>query len=102
MRRRAEPADAGTPPAIVPALRLALTEEFRRWVALLRQFFEVEPLACPACHGTMRFVALITRPSVLAMILTHRHTRASRTAHPGARRGSTPNTRPTRIELPIP
>ena len=44
------------------ALRLAPTEATRRWVALLQQIFEVDPLACPTCHGVMRLVTCITPP----------------------------------------
>ncbi|MDP1859762.1 MAG: transposase [Gemmatimonadaceae bacterium] len=40
LRRQAESAEAGAPPAIVPAPRLAPTEASRRWVALLQQIFE--------------------------------------------------------------
>ena len=86
MRGKAEPA------AIVPALRLAPTEASRRWSALVQQIFEVDPLACPACHGTMRVVAFITQASVIDRILAHLRTRTSRVAHPGAR--SPPSTRP--------
>ena len=53
MRRQAEPAPCA-PPAIVAAPRLAPTEASRRWATLLQQSFEVDPLACPTCHGAMR------------------------------------------------
>jgi len=33
---------------------LAPTEARRRWAELLGQTFEVDPLACPRCRGTMR------------------------------------------------
>lgn len=82
---------AGPQPAIVNALRLAPTEASRRWAALLRQLFEVDPFACPTCHGTMRTVAFITQPSVIDRILARLRTRASRVAHPGAR--NPPSTR---------
>jgi Putative transposase len=59
MRRQAEPVERA--PVIVPAPRIASTEAARRWAALLQQIFEVDPLACPTCHGTMRIVAFITR-----------------------------------------
>ena len=59
MREKAAPAAADGPPAIVPAPRLAPTEATRRWAALLQQIFEVDPLACPTCHGAMRIVAFI-------------------------------------------
>ncbi len=76
---------------IVPAPRLALTEASRRWAALLQQIFEVDPLACPTCHGAMRIVAFITQLSVIYEILTHLRTRASPAAPGGA--GSPPSTR---------
>ena len=37
------------------------SEANRRWVALVQQIFEVDPLACPSCHGVMRLVAFITQ-----------------------------------------
>ena len=89
MRGKAE--SAAVPPAIVPAPRLAPTEASRRWAALLQQIFEVDPLACPACHGVMRIVAFITQASVIDQILTHLRTRAAHAAHAGAR--SPPSTR---------
>ena len=77
------------PPATVAAPRLAPrlapTEAARRWAALLQQIFEVNPLACPSCHGAMRIVAFITQTSVIDQILAHLRTRASREAHTGAR-----------------
>ncbi len=85
MRDKAAPAVADWPPAIVPAPRLAPTEATRRWAALLQQIFEVDPLACPSCHGAMRIVAFITQTSVIDQILTHLRTRASREAHAGPR-----------------
>ena len=60
MRRQAEPAMDAAPVPIVPAARLAPSEASRRWAALLQQSFEVDPLACPRCRGTMRIVACIT------------------------------------------
>ncbi len=78
-RRREEPAAAGAP-AIIPAPRLAPPEASRRWAALLRQIFEVDPLACPTCHGPMRIIAFITQTSVIDPILTHLRTRATATA----------------------
>lgn len=72
------------------APRLAPTEATRRWAALLQQLFEVDPLACPTCHGVMRIVAFITQPSVIDRILAHLRARAT-SAHAGAR--SPPSTR---------
>ena len=76
---------------IVPAPRLAPTEASRRWAALLQQLFEVDPLACPTCHGPMRIIAVITQTSVIDQILTHLRARTTTAAHVGAR--SPPSTR---------
>ena len=91
MREKAARATADGPPAIVPAPRLAPTEASRRWAALLQQIFEVDPLACPTCHGVMRIVACITQASVIDQILTYLRTRAAHGGHTGAR--SPPSTR---------
>jgi hypothetical protein len=94
MRDKATPAVADGPPAIVPARPLAPTEASRRWATLLQQLFEVDPLACPTCHGPMRIVACITQASVIDQILAHLRTRASRAAHaPHAGARSPPSTR---------
>ena len=86
----------------MPAPRLAPPETSRRWAALLRQIFEVDPLGCPACHGTMRIVAFITRASVIDRILTHLRTRAATRSSVLARSAIGRYTRPTPIEIPIP
>ncbi|MBK8648885.1 MAG: transposase [Gemmatimonadetes bacterium] len=83
-RRRRAARDRAAP-------RLAPTEVARRWALLLQQIFEVDPLACPTCHGAMRVVAFITQSSVIDQILTHLRTRAVPAPHPGAR--SPPSTR---------
>lgn len=62
---------------------LTPTEATRRWAALLQQVFEVDPLACPTCHATMRVVAFITQASVIDQILTHLRTRATVAAQAG-------------------
>ena len=90
-RRKAAPAPADGPPALVPAPRLAPTEAARRWAALLPQIFEVDPLACPTGRGPMRIIACITQASVIDPILAHLRSRAAHAAHAGAR--SPPSTR---------
>jgi hypothetical protein len=66
--------------------RLAPTEASRRWAALARQITEVDPLACPSCHGVMRISAFITQASVINQILTHRRTRGFPNLTPTPRR----------------
>ena len=110
MRRQAEPAGADTPVPMVVAPKLAPTEVSRRWAALRRQIYEVDPLVCPHCAGPMRIVACITQAAVIDQILTHLRTRATAGARPGAR--SPPSTaasvargarrRPTANAAPLP
>src|ERR1035437_122513 len=90
MRRRAAPATAEAPVLMVPIVvvpKLAPTEATRRWVALLRQIFEVDPLVCPRCAGPMRIVACITQSAVIDQILTHLRTRVA-AGVAAARRGA--------------
>ena len=73
-------------PAIVVAARpIAPSEASRRWADRLRRIFEVDPLACIRCGGTMRIVACITDRAVIDRILTHLHTRATLARTPGPR-----------------
>ena len=87
MRQKAEPTAADGPPAIVPARRLAPTDAARRWAALLQQIFEIDPVACPTCHGTMRVVACITQASVIDQILAHLRARPAPARGVSCRRG---------------
>ena len=90
IRRQAVPAGTDPPVPIVTTPRLAPTEATRRWAALLRQIYEVDPLVCPRCAAPMRIVACITQAAVIDQILTHLRTRATAGAQPGAR--SSPST----------
>ena len=85
LRRQAEPAAADAPVPMVVAPKLAPTEATRRWAALLRQIYEVDPLMCPRCAGPMRIVACITQSAVIDQILMHLRTRADSGIRPGAR-----------------
>ena len=95
MRRQAapagaEPAGADAPVPMVVTPKPAPTEATRRWAALLRQIYEVDPLVCPRCAGPIRIVACITQAAVIDQILTHLRARAAGSraaagAQPGAR-----------------
>ena len=50
---------------------LPLGEARRRWAELLRRLYGVDPLACPACGGAMRLLAVITEGAVIDRILAH-------------------------------
>ncbi len=41
------------------------------WARLLRRTYEVDVLACPACHGRLRSLAAITDPAAIRRILDH-------------------------------
>ena len=43
----------------------------RSWARLIRQVYEVDPLVCARCGGTMKIIALIERPAVIRQILDH-------------------------------
>jgi hypothetical protein len=43
----------------------------RSWARLIRQVYEVDPLLCPQCGGTMKVIAVIERPAVVRQILDH-------------------------------
>ena len=41
------------------------------WAALIKAVFEVDPLKCPVCGGTMKIVAFIEEVVVIKKILKH-------------------------------
>jgi hypothetical protein len=41
------------------------------WATLIRAVFEVDPLKCPSCGGTMKIVSFIEEPPVIEKILRH-------------------------------
>lgn len=92
-----------------PLTLMAPTEGTRRWAALRRQIFEVDPLVCPRCTGPMRIVACITQVAVIDQILTHLRTRTAAEHRPGARsppasvaRGPRRRAPASRASLPAP
>jgi len=45
---------------------------FRKsWSRLIQKIYEVDPLVCPKCQGTMRIISFIEDPSVIRDILKH-------------------------------
>ena len=51
-------------------------EELRRipskgWAAMIRKVYEVDPMTCPKCGGTMKVIAFITDFSVVDRIISH-------------------------------
>lgn len=39
------------------------------WARLIKRVYEVDPLTCTACGGTMRIVKLYTEPKTIAPLL---------------------------------
>ena len=62
------------PPPDTAALRYARAD-------LLRRVYEVDPLVCPRCAGTMRVISFITQSAVIRRILDH----LKRTPRPATR-----------------
>jgi hypothetical protein len=48
------------------------SKAFRKsWARLIQKIYEVDPLVCPKCQGTMRIISSIEDPSVIRAILEH-------------------------------
>ena len=41
----------------------------RSWAALIKQVYEINPLACPKCNATIRIVGFITDPNEILRLL---------------------------------
>jgi hypothetical protein len=56
---------------------VTLSEEDRKpipskgWAAMIRKVYEVDPMICPKCGGTMKVVAFITEYAVVDRIIDH-------------------------------
>lgn len=64
-----------TPSSAVARVVENLSELARRakaaWARLIRKGYEVDPIECPRCKGSMRVIALIEEPEVIRKILVH-------------------------------
>ncbi|MGD9826049.1 hypothetical protein [Desulfobacter sp.] len=48
------------------------SKEFRRdWARLIQKIYEVDPLTCPKCQGSMRIISLIEELDIIERILRH-------------------------------
>ncbi len=61
---RANPQDA-------TIARAPSTARSRSWARLLRRIFELDPMLCPQCGGTMKIVSVIDEAAVVDRILRH-------------------------------
>lgn len=46
-------------------------EQRRKWSRLLQKIYEVDPLVCPKCQGTMRVISEIADEEIIKAILKH-------------------------------
>jgi hypothetical protein len=65
--------EAGTDDAIPCILEpVGNAKAFRKnWARLIQKIYEVDPLVCPHCKGTMRIISFIEDMPVIRDILTH-------------------------------
>lgn len=74
-RQAASAAGGGAAPALPPPEHEPVSLEWRaarrRCAQLVRRIYEVDPLVCPRCGGTMRIIAFMTEPRVVGRILRH-------------------------------
>ena len=67
--KRKETEDDGVP-CILEADKSS--KEYRKnWAWLIQKIYEVDPLTCPQCRGTMRIVSFIEDREVIKAILKH-------------------------------
>lgn len=61
----------------VSPLALPMSEEelkpvpSKGWAAMIRKVYEVDPMICPKCGGTMKVVAFITDYAAVDRIIDH-------------------------------
>lgn len=68
-KRKKEDTDNDVPCIIEPEDNVKV---FRKnWARLIQKIYEVGPLVCPKCKGTMRVISFIENPSVIREILMH-------------------------------
>ncbi len=63
--------------ASLAAFPLRIVEEELRctpsqgWAAMIRKVYEVDPMTCPQCGGTMKVIAFLTEHDVVDRIIDH-------------------------------
>jgi len=60
----------------------------RGWAEMIRKVYEVDPLQCPQCGGTMRLIAFITDYQAVDRIIDHLKLTFTAAKPPPARIGS--------------
>lgn len=68
MRKKADLDD--TIPTVIP--NEMSSKEFRQsWARLIQKIYDVDPLICPKCQGTMRIISFIEELDIIEKILRH-------------------------------
>ena len=68
MRKKAG-VDSNSPALMEPDL--TSPEMRRKWAQLIQKIYQVDPLLCPQCQGSMKMIAFIEDADIIQMILTH-------------------------------
>ena len=58
----------------IPALMepdLTSPEMRRKWAQLIQKSYQVDPLLCPQCQGSMKIIAFIEEIDIIEIILKH-------------------------------
>jgi len=59
-----------TIPAVIP--NEISSKKFRQnWARLIQKVYEVDPLLCPKCQGTIKIISFIEDLSIIGKILRH-------------------------------
>ncbi len=43
----------------------------KKWAQLIQKVFEIDPLTCPVCGGTMKLISIIHERDIIRKILEH-------------------------------
>jgi len=96
-RGKRRKAQGEEPPSIEEFSEVAPSKAKRAWGPLIRMVYEVEPLLCPQCGGTMKVIAVIERPAVIRQIRSAELATKPRPPGPPHRSAPSPRaSRPTR------
>ena len=57
-------------PTIMPN-ELSSKEARQNWARLIQKIYEVDPLVCPKCHGSMKVISIIDDFEIIDKILNH-------------------------------
>jgi len=56
---------------MLKSLSPPITSRYKGWAEMIKKVYEIDPLICPKCGGTMRIVSFIEDHKVLDKIIKH-------------------------------